>query len=78
MEINLKKIAKISKKKEYENWKFRIFLNGYDNPLEEFDPIVHKLYDQVLSKIDCTKCANCAASSIIIRKREIYGKQKNI
>lgn len=59
IKTDIKKIKKISKKKERENWRFRSFLKGCDIEVEEMDSIVHGLYDQVSSKIDCTACANC-------------------
>ena len=59
METDLKKIRRLSKEKNDENWNFRAFLKGYDIPVEELDAIVHELYEEVSSKIDCTACANC-------------------
>jgi uncharacterized protein len=59
VETDIKKIKKISKKKERENWRFRSFLKGYDIEVEEMDSIVHRLNKQVSGKIDCTACANC-------------------
>ena len=59
IEIDLNKIRKFSKQNWDENWEFRSFLKSYDVSIEELDSIVHRLYDQVLLKIDCTKCANC-------------------
>lgn len=57
MEIDLNKIAIHAKEKEDENWNFRTFLKGCDD--KEIDSIVHELYQDVSSKIDCTVCANC-------------------
>lgn len=59
IEIDLNKIRKFSKQNWDENWAFRSFLKSYDVPIEKLDSIVHRLYNQVLLKIDCTKCANC-------------------
>ena len=59
METDLNNIKKISKEKWDENWEFRSFLKGYDISMEKLDAIVHKLYHQVSSRIDCTQCANC-------------------
>jgi hypothetical protein len=59
IETDIKKIKKISKKKEDENWEFRSFLKGYDTDVEELDSIVQRLYYQVSAEIDCTACANC-------------------
>ena len=38
---------------------FRSFLKGCDIPSEEIDRIVHKLYKEISSEIDCTICGNC-------------------
>nr|MDO8082667.1 hypothetical protein [Candidatus Freyarchaeota archaeon] len=59
IETNLNKIETIAKKREDENWKFRTFLKCCDLSPEKIDSIVHKLYRQVSSKIDCKTCANC-------------------
>ncbi|MFC2125684.1 YkgJ family cysteine cluster protein, partial [Bacteroidota bacterium] len=48
---------KNSKIREDQNFRFRSYLKGIDS--EKIDQIVHDLYDQVSSQIDCTKCANC-------------------
>lgn len=59
METDLNKIKKLSKKKEDENWDFRSFLKGCNIPSGEIDVIIHKLYQQVSSGMDCKTCANC-------------------
>ena len=59
METDLSRIKCLSEKKEDENWGFRDFLKGFDMPLKKMDRIVHRLYKQISSQIDCTKCANC-------------------
>jgi Fe-S-cluster containining protein len=59
IETDLKKIKKVVKKKEDENWEFRSFLRGYDIEVEELDSIVHRLYEEVNGQIDCTACGNC-------------------
>jgi len=59
METDLNRIKQLSEKKEDENWAFRAFLKGSDIPLRKMDRIVHKLYKQISSRIDCKKCANC-------------------
>ena len=58
METNLNKIKIMAPKKENENWKFRTFIKGYENN-EKLDAIVHRLNNEISSKIDCTTCANC-------------------
>jgi hypothetical protein len=59
METDLNRIKKLSEEKEDENWKFRSFLKVCNIPSEKMDSIVHRLYHQVASKIDCGSCANC-------------------
>lgn len=59
METDINKIKKLSKKKEDENWEFLAFLKGCDISSEKIDSIIHKLYHQVSSEIDCKTCANC-------------------
>jgi len=58
METNLNKIKIMAPKKENENWKFRTFIKGYEDN-EKLDAIVHRLNNEISSKIDCTTCANC-------------------
>jgi len=57
METNVRKIRKLSKKKDDENWEFRTFLKGCDS--KQVDSIVHRLYREISSEIDCRTCANC-------------------
>jgi len=59
VETDLKIIERISKEKEIENWEFRAFLKQLDIEEEDLDSTVHQIYNDVLLKIDCTKCANC-------------------
>jgi Fe-S-cluster containining protein len=59
MEINIVKIRKISEEKAEENWAFRAYLKECDMPPEEIDEIVHRLYKEISTKIDCKACANC-------------------
>ena len=73
MEINLKKISKISKIKEQENWKYRTFLKGYDISCEELDSIVHELFSTVSAEVDCTACGNCCKKiSPVLNKNDIH------
>jgi len=53
------KIKEISEEKEEENWAFRAYLKECDMLPEERDAIVHRLYKEISSKIDCKACANC-------------------
>ena len=79
MEIDLKKIRTLSKKKWDENWEFRSFLKGYDITIEELDAIVHKCYEQVSSEIDCTVCANCCKQiTPILDQEDVQKLAKNI
>ena len=57
METDLIKIHNFAKENENENYNFRIFLKDYDE--EKLDSIVHRLFKQVLVRIDCTTCGNC-------------------
>jgi Fe-S-cluster containining protein len=59
LETDLTKIKKLANEKEDENWAFRSFLKRCDLPSKEIDTIVHDLYLNVSSEIDCTRCANC-------------------
>ena len=58
IETDLGKIQKLAKQNEKENWEFRSFLKGYYSS-KKIDEIVHGLFQEVSSKIDCTKCGNC-------------------
>jgi hypothetical protein len=53
------KIEKLAKQKEGENWNFRAFLKGTNIPRRKIDATVHRLNEEISSKIDCTACANC-------------------
>lgn len=59
METNIRKIKVLSKEKAEENWAFRAYLKECDISPEEIDAIVHRLYKEVSSKIDCKACGNC-------------------
>ena len=61
MEIvtNLQKIASLAKARNDENWNFRYYLKNLDMDIEDIDKIVHKIYEDVSSQVDCTKCSNC-------------------
>lgn len=59
METDPTKIKKRAKEKEDENWEFRAFLKQIDMYPEEIDAIVHRIYEEIASKIDCKACANC-------------------
>ena len=59
IETDVNRIKRLSKQKEDENWDFRSFLKWCGTPSEEIDSIVHRLYQEVSSQIDCRTCANC-------------------
>jgi hypothetical protein len=58
-ETNLARIKELAQQKDKENWAFRTHLKGCDLYPEEIDAIVHRLYAEVSSKIDCGACGNC-------------------
>lgn len=58
IERDLNIIKENARKREKQNWRFRSYLKGYDDP-DEIDRIVHELNELVSAQIDCTECANC-------------------
>ncbi|MDL5502639.1 MAG: YkgJ family cysteine cluster protein, partial [Candidatus Methanoperedens sp.] len=74
METDIDKIKKISRQKEEENWKFRSFLKMCDISDEKIDSVVHKLYRDIVSEIDCQKCANCCIEMVPILDNEDIDK----
>jgi len=65
MEPRIAEIKASSKKKEDENWVFRTYLKGSDLSPGEIDRIVHELYKQISSQIDCKTCGNqCGLGSV--------------
>ena len=59
IQTDLKHIKGMGIKKEEENLNFRAFLKRHDMLPEEIDECVHEIANEISSKIDCTKCANC-------------------
>jgi len=59
IETDLNRIKTFAEEKAEENWKFRAFLKGLDMGMEQVDAIVHRIYNEISSQIDCTQCANC-------------------
>ncbi|MFO8019271.1 MAG: hypothetical protein R6U96_11590 [Promethearchaeia archaeon] len=59
IETDLKKIKELGKERERENLEFRTFLKVCDVSSSQIDEIVHGLYEDFLSKIDCKSCRNC-------------------
>lgn len=56
--VDPKKVKKLAKAKEFENFAFRTFLkeNAGD---EEFDDQVHRLHEELFANYDCNQCRNC-------------------
>jgi hypothetical protein len=70
IELNLEIIARISKRNEDENIRFRTFLKSAD--YKKIDKIVHRIYLEVIEHIDCTECANCCVKlGIVVTNKEI-------
>ena len=59
IEKDLNIIAKNAEYRYEKNMKFRAYLKNKDIKLERMDEIVHEVYKDVVSQIDCTECANC-------------------
>ena len=57
LELNIERIKQISKARKAENYEFRAFLKGLDSV--KVDKIVHKLNNEIVSRIDCRECGNC-------------------
>jgi len=49
----------LSKKEEDERWAFRFYLKSSDVTPEKINDIVHELYKQISSRMDCKICGNC-------------------
>ncbi|MFO7945056.1 MAG: YkgJ family cysteine cluster protein [Anaerolineales bacterium] len=60
--LDPQRINKLAQEKEDENWEFRAFLKGIDMRSEELDALVHGLYRDISSRIDCLECGNCCRS----------------
>jgi len=80
METNIGKIKKKSEGKAEENWAFRAHLKECDISPEEIDAIVHRLYKEISSEIDCKDCANCSVCPIVFNvyealKEELWHKE---
>jgi len=57
LELSIKKIALLGKQNEKENIAFRSFLKGQNS--DNVDKIVHRLYKEIIERIDCADCGNC-------------------
>ena len=70
IELDLNVIEKNARIREDQNFRFRSFLKGQDS--KRVDELVHRLYEEVTGKIDCTECANCClALETFFTKKEI-------
>jgi len=56
---NIAELARLARRREGENWRFRDFVKGCGIEPKEIDRIVHELYRQESEKFDCVACANC-------------------
>ena len=59
IETNIKIIEQVSQRQYEKNWAFRSFLKGSALSVAKIDAIVHDLYKEISSQIDCTRCGNC-------------------
>ena len=59
IQTNISKIQYYGQKNERRNWNFRSFLKGLDMDETKVDAIVHEIYQDIVSQIDCKSCANC-------------------
>jgi uncharacterized protein len=69
IETNLTRIRALSQKKEEENWEFRAFLKGKCTS-GRLDSLVHRLYQEIASAIDCTTCGNCCREILPLLDQE--------
>ena len=56
---DLHTIEDLAMLKQDENWRFRVFLKGYDIPSKKLNAMVLNFARAVSEKIDCTTCGNC-------------------
>jgi len=59
LQTDPKVIATLASEREDDNWLFRSFLKGLDPDIVEVDSVVHAIYEEVASQIDCRACGNC-------------------
>src|SRR4051812_11028419 len=57
IETDLEKIETLGQLREDENFRFRKHLKSQNG--RKTDMLVHRLYEEISSKIDCTACGNC-------------------
>jgi len=70
MKTDLDRLKQSSEEKAEENWQFRAFLKGSDTPFRKIDRMVHSLYKEISSQIDCTDCANCCKEIGVVLDQE--------
>jgi Fe-S-cluster containining protein len=69
---DLEEIRRYALRNEKKNWKFRTFLKSIDKPSIKIDPVVHRIYADVVKQIDCTRCANCCKTlQAVVTRDEI-------
>lgn len=79
LETNLDNIQQIAQQKGSENLSFRDFLKEQHS--DNVDMIVHQLYEDTISQINCLECANCCQNLRPIASNEalsIYVEEKDI
>ena len=59
IETDLHAIEDLALLNQDENWRFRVFLKGFDIPGKKLNAMVMNLYGNIAGKIDCTQCGNC-------------------
>jgi uncharacterized protein len=75
LEFDRKRVEKLARQKEVENWNFRTWLKGWcDVSSEEIDARFLHYYQLVAKEIDCTKCANCCIKMQPLLSSEDIGK----
>ena len=71
-ETNIDTIKKHCQENEDENWEFRKFLKSCELGDKEIDTIVHRIYREVSSEINCTSCANCCMeANFLVNDKDI-------
>ncbi|MCX6582506.1 MAG: YkgJ family cysteine cluster protein [Candidatus Aminicenantes bacterium] len=65
---DINRIKQLTLQKEEEDWGFRSFLKTCGIPAKKIDNIVHRLYDQISSMIDCAACGNCCKEILPVLK----------
>ncbi len=72
LETDIKTIKRLTKVKEDENLSFRSFLKSGDISSQKIDLIAHKIYEQIITRIDCKTCANCCkVSETLLSEQDI-------